>query len=114
VRPLSNAPIASVFTVSSLFIVESSRGPGYDHTRTRREQRGWNEHAAFMDRLVEEGTVVLGGPVGDIDGESTLLVVRAEHERSVRAAFEPDPWYETVLHLARVEPWTLWLGELPS
>lgn len=83
---------ASVQAVPALFIVENAKGPAYDRSRSRREQDGWDEHAAFMDRLVAEGVVVLGGPVGDVDaGESTLLVVRAEDERAVRAAFAPDP-----------------------
>ncbi len=99
--------------MASLFIVENDKGPSYDRSRKRREQQGWDEHAAFMDRLVEQGVIVIGGPVGEVEGESTLLVVRAADEGAVRAAFEADPWYETILHLARVEPWTLWLGELP-
>ncbi len=97
----------------SLFVVENAKGPAYDRSRGRREQDGWDEHAAFMDGLAARGVIVMGGPVGDVDaGENTLLVVRAEDEAAVRRAFEPDPWYETVLHLARVEPWTLWLGQL--
>ena len=95
----------------TLFIVENDKGPEYDRTRERRRQQGWDEHATFMDQLVEEGTIVMGGPVGDIEGESTLLIMRAEDERALLAALEKDPWYETVLHLARVEPWTLWLGK---
>jgi len=106
---------ASVRGVSRLFVVENAKGPDYDRSRARREQDGWDEHAAFMDRLVEEGTIVIGGPVGDVDeGERTLLVVRAQDERAARAAFEGDPWFGTVLSLVRVEPWTLWLGELPA
>ena len=31
-----------------------------------------------MDALVEDGFVVLGGPVGDVDSGRALLVVRAE------------------------------------
>jgi len=101
--------------MSPLFIVENAKGPAYDRSLGRREQQGWEQHAAFMDRLVAEGTIVLGGPVGDVDeGETTLLVVRAEDEAAARAAFEADPWYESVLHVARVEPWTLWLGGLRS
>jgi uncharacterized protein YciI len=100
--------------MSRLFVVENTKGPDYDRSRGRREQRGWEQHAAFMDRLVADGSIVVGGPIGDVDaGESTLLVVRAEDEGAVRAMFERDPWYESVLHLARIEPWTLWLGELP-
>jgi len=99
--------------VSSLFVVENARGPAYDPSRGRREQDGWDEHAAFMDQLVEQGLIVMGGPLGDVaEGERTLLVMRAEDEAAVRRALEPDPWHETVLHLARVEPWTLWLGRL--
>jgi len=100
--------------VPELFVVENAKGPQYDRSRKRREQAGWGAHAAFMDRLVDEGMIVMGGPVGDVDdGENTLLLVRAEDEAAVRAAFGADPWHETTLHLARVEPWTLWLGELP-
>lgn len=100
--------------VTGLFIVENARGPAYDPARGRREQAGWDEHARFMDGLVEQGIVLLGGPIGEIDGERTLLVVRAENELAARAAFEPDPWFGTVLSLARVQPWTLWLGSLPA
>ncbi len=106
---------ASLVEMPSLFVVEQAKGPSYDHARGRREQAGWDEHATFMDGLTERGIIVIGGPVGDVDeGERTLLVVCAEDEAAVRAAFEPDPWYETVLHLARLEPWTLWLGELDA
>ncbi len=100
--------------MSPLFLVENAKGPAYDRSRGRREQQEWDQHAAFMDQLLERGVIVMGGPVGDVDGgENTLLVVRAEDEAAVRGAFEQDPWHETVLRLARVEPWTLWLGELP-
>ncbi len=97
-----------------VFVVENAKGAAYDHSRGRRQQDGWDEHAAFMDQLVAEGLIVMGGPVGDVDSdESTLLVMRAEDEDAVRAALAQDPWFETVLRLVRVEPWTLWLGELP-
>jgi hypothetical protein len=36
---------------------------------------GWDAHASFMDALVEDGTVVLGGPVGD--GSEVLLAIAA-------------------------------------
>ena len=42
-----------------------------------------DEHAAFMDGLVDDGFVVLGGPVGD--GEQTLHVVEAADENDIRA-----------------------------
>jgi hypothetical protein len=30
-----------------------------------REQDAWDEHAAFMEALVDDGFVVLGGPIGE-------------------------------------------------
>jgi uncharacterized protein YciI len=91
------------------FVVEAGNGPGYDPARGRREQPLWDEHAAFMDRLVEEGFVVLGGPLGR-DGDTVLLVVEAADEAAVRARLDEDPWAPLqVLTHERIEPWTLWL-----
>jgi hypothetical protein len=61
-----------------------------------------------MDALVEDGFVVLGGPIGD--GERVLLAVEAEDEATVRARFAPDPWLPAgILEIASIEPWTIWL-----
>jgi uncharacterized protein YciI len=91
------------------YVVRQKRGPDWDHTRGRREQDGWDEHAAFMDALVDDGVIVLGGPVGDVNGEETLLVVDVESEEDIRARLAPDPWAGTLLTLVSVEPWTVWL-----
>jgi hypothetical protein len=66
------------------FAVRLVHGPGWDSTRPIREQDGWDEHAAFMDGLVDDGFVIMGGPVGN--GEQTLHVVEAADERDVRHA----------------------------
>ena len=68
------------------FAVRLVHGPGWDSSRQIRDQAGWDEHAAFMDGLVDDGFVILGGPVGD--GEQTLHVVEAadENERRPRPA----------------------------
>jgi uncharacterized protein YciI len=91
------------------FLVFRGKGPSWDHSRARREQAGWAEHAAFMDRLAEDGFVVLGGPVGEGDGEDTLQVVDAESEEAVRARLAEDPWGEDMLLTRSVEPWQVWL-----
>jgi len=77
--------------VADYYLVERGKGPAWDHSRARREQVGWDEHAAFMDPLVDEGFVLLGGPIGDGDGENTLLVVGGEDESQVRARPADDP-----------------------
>lgn len=90
--------------------MQRQRGPQWDLSRPMEEQVLWNEHAAFMNGLVDRGFVVLGGPVGD-DGR-VLLVVRAESEDEIRATLAEDPWSEERLLIASVEPWTIRLGEL--
>jgi uncharacterized protein YciI len=83
-------------------------GPGWDSSRPIREQDGWAEHAAFMDGLVDEGLIIVGGPLGD--GERTLHVVEAADEQQVRQRLAQDPWAVAgLLRVASVEPWALWL-----
>jgi len=96
------------------FLVKRAHGSSWDTTRARREQAGWNEHAAFMDALVEEGFIVLGGPVGAGDGHSTVIVVEADDEADVRARFAGDPWGEDMLATESVEPWTILLRRSPG
>jgi uncharacterized protein YciI len=84
------------------------RGPKFDESRGIREQDAWLEHAAFMDGLVEEGLIVLGGPFGD--GRQTMLIFDTESEDEVRRRMAADPWAEMdVLRVGTVEPWQIWL-----
>ena len=90
------------------FAVRLVHGPGWDSSRQIRDQRAWAEHAAFMDRLVDDGLIILGGPVGD--GEQTLHVVEAADENEIRARLAADPWAEAeLLRIGTIEPWALWL-----
>jgi len=91
-------------------VVQRQRGPAWDLSRPMEEQAGWDEHAAFMNALVERGFVVLGGPVGG-DGR-VLLIVRASREEEIRATLAEDPWSDDLLLIASIEPWTIRLGEL--
>jgi uncharacterized protein YciI len=92
----------------SVFALTEVAGPNWDPSRPRREQDGWDEHAAFMDRLLEDGFVVLGGPIGD--GERVLLVVEAEDADEVEERLAADPWLPAgILRIDSIEPWTIWL-----
>jgi uncharacterized protein YciI len=95
--------------VADYYLVEYAKGPAWDHSRGRREQARWSEHAAFMDALAEEGFVVLGGPIGEGDGENVLLVVEADGEATIRARLAPDPWPEEQLGIESIRPWSIWL-----
>jgi uncharacterized protein YciI len=92
----------------AVFALTLVAGANWNPSRPRREQQGWDEHAAFMDVLVEEGFVVLGGPVGD--GERILLVVEATDEREIEARLREDPWAaDDLLRIGGIERWTVWL-----
>jgi uncharacterized protein YciI len=91
------------------FLVRETCGPAWDRSRPRREQDGWGEHAAFMDALLDDGFVFLGGPIGDVNAGDPLLVVEADDEAAVRARLAEDPWMDTVLTIRSIEPWTVWL-----
>ena len=89
-----------------MFLVTLHRsGPQWDASKPLEEQSGWPEHAAFMDGLVDEGFIVLGGPLAD--EHRVMHAVEAESEDAVRATFGRDPWSETHLRVAEVEPWTI-------
>jgi hypothetical protein len=87
------------------FVVERRSGPEWDAHRPLEEQSGWDEHAAFMDGLVDEGFVVLGGPLAD--EHRVILVVEAASEDHVRATLARDPWSESHLVVASVDSWTI-------
>jgi uncharacterized protein YciI len=71
-----------------------------------REQDGWDEHARFMDALVDEGFVFLGGPLeGDRD---VLHIVDAPSEAAVDARLADDNWTANgMLRTVSVERWTV-------
>jgi len=88
------------------FLVTVHRsGPKWDPSRPLEEQSGWQAHAAFMDGLVEDGFIVLGGPLAD--EHRVVHAVESASEDAVRSTFARDPWSETHLHVDSVEPWTL-------
>ena len=97
-----------------MFLVVLRRsGPDYDHSRPLEEQSGWPEHADFMDALVDEGFVVLGGVLED--EVRTAHAVEADSEDAVRAKLATDPWSGTHLVVDSIDRWTIRLdGRRPT
>jgi len=61
-----------------------------------------------MDGLVDDGFLIVGGPVGA--GDRTLHLIEAEDEPQIRARLSEDPWAGTdLLAVGSIEPWALWL-----
>ena len=73
-----------------------------------REQAGWDEHASFMDALVHEGFILLGGP---LEGDREVLhIVEAESEDAINERLADDPWTPNgMLTTVRIERWTILL-----
>lgn len=94
-----------------LFVVIRTRGPAWDDTLPLEGQRDWRGHATFMDALVEEGFVHLGGPLEGT--RDALLVVEAEDAAEIVARLSEDPWTKSgLLTISRISPWTLRLGKI--
>lgn len=90
------------------FLCTLVHGPAWDDERGIRDQDGWDEHAAFMDQLVDDGVVVIGGPVGG--GDYTAHLMHGEDRASVLARLAADPWaVDGHLTVGSLQPWSLWL-----
>jgi hypothetical protein len=89
----------------TFFIVLRRSGPRWDASRPMEEQSGWPAHAAFMDALVDEGFVILGGPLAD--EHRVGLVIESASEDAVRSRLGEDPWSGTHLVVDSVERWTI-------
>ena len=89
-----------------MFLVVLHRsGPEWKPGRPLEEQSGWEEHASFMDGLVEDGFIVLGGPLGD--EHRVVHVVEAASEDAIRSSLAHDPWNVSHLVIASIDPWTI-------
>ena len=88
-----------------MFLVTlAGSGPEWDPSAPLEEQSGWAEHAEFMDGLVAEGVIVLGGPLDEV---RVAPAIEADSPDAVRAALARDPWTDSHLVLERIERWTI-------
>jgi uncharacterized protein YciI len=101
--------MASVPEGTELFIVRVERGGPWDWSKDMREQEQWTEHAHFMNSLVDDGLIVLGGPLEG--GRDAFHVVDSPSEEALRARFAEDPWAKNgMLKVTNVERWTILLA----
>jgi hypothetical protein len=85
-------------------VIIRQAGPEWRAGRPLEEQSGWAEHAAFMDGLVDDGFIVLGGPLPE---RRVAHAVQAGSEDAVRETFASDPWSGSHLLVDSIEPWTI-------
>ena len=94
--------------MKNTFVAISSAGPNRDSSKGTREQPFWDEHAEFIDKLVDEDFIVMGGPLVDEGG--ALLIVNAADENEVREKIKNDPWYKQgILKLESIRHWQIFI-----
>ena len=77
------------------------------------EQPGWDDHAAYIDDLIDRGIFVMGGPLADQSGSLSLLENVTEQE--ARDLIARDPFVANgVFELADVRAWNIFVDELSS
>jgi hypothetical protein len=96
--------------VPTFLVFLSRSGPQWDGALPMEEQSDWDAHAAFMDGLVDDGFIRLGGPLGD--EHRVVHVVEAESEDAIRATLARDPWSETHLRVETIDRWTIRLDSV--
>jgi uncharacterized protein YciI len=90
-----------------LFLVYQEHGGPWDWSKELREQALFEEHARFLDDLVADRVVVLGGP---IDEKQVLLVVDAATAEGAGAHFADDPWITNgMVTITAIRPWKILL-----
>lgn len=90
------------------FAVRLERDGPWDWSRDLREQNGWDEHARFMDSLVDDGFIVLGGPLAG--GREILHAICAPSEEAVRERLTRDTWHQNgMLTIMSIRRWTILL-----
>jgi uncharacterized protein YciI len=98
--------------MKNTFLAISSAGPNSDSAKGTRQQPFWDEHAEFIDRLVDEDFIFMGGPLVNETGlpHGALLIVNAEDENEVREKLKNDPWFtHGILKLESVERWQIFI-----
>ena len=96
--------------MKNTFVMISSAGPNRDLSKGTREQPFWNEHAEFIDRLVSEGFILMGGPLVDEGG--SLLIFNAEDENEVRKKLKNDPWLKHgILKPESIKRWQIFIDQ---
>jgi hypothetical protein len=88
-------------------------GENWNEALPMRQLEQWDEHARFMDALVDDGFVALGGTIGD--GQTALLIIRAGSETEIRRRLADDPWtHLDLLRITRIDRWDILLGAIPE
>ena len=95
--------------IKRLFAVISERGTAWDDSKPMDQQADWRRHADYMNALVSEGFILLGGPFEGT--RDVLLIVRAASDEEVRTRLGQDIWVtKALLRQRQISPWRVRLS----
>jgi len=94
------------------FVVINEQGPAWNPALSMRDQEKWAEHATFMNSLVDEGFVILGGPIKGGSTHKARLIIKSVSEQAMRARLAEDPWMRLgLLTTLTIELWEVLLSK---
>lgn len=113
------------------FVVIREQGRGWDPSQAMRQQSHWLDHVAFVNGIVDQGSMLLGGPLSEFDrnvepvdptdavGPSrtyrALIVLEADTEEELTKLLDDDPWSKHhVLETAAIYRWEMLVGNIAS
>src|SRR3569833_973411 len=113
------------------FVVVREQGPAWDPARPMREQDHWLDHVAFVNGIADDGSLLLGGPLSELDAHGVsddptepvgpgrtyraLIVLEAETEAGLARLLDDDPWTRHhLLETAAIYRWETLVGEIAS
>jgi uncharacterized protein YciI len=84
-------------------------GPGWVKDKSLFAQPGIKEHSAYMSKLIQEGVLILGGPLFEDPGLSVangaVMILAAETPEAGRKLLEADPAYRSgLLEISEIRP----------
>ncbi len=92
------------------FILLFDPGPNWDEKKEIEEQDSWGEHIIFIDKLFEEGKVIITGPI--IHYDRIVIIYDAKDESEIRITFKDDPFIKNgILYLESVMEWNIRLDQ---
>ena len=92
------------------FILLFDPGPNWDEKKEIEEQDSWGEHIIFIDKLFEEGKVIITGPI--IHYDRIVIIYDAKDESEIRITFKDDPFIKNgILYLESIMEWNIRLDQ---
>jgi uncharacterized protein YciI len=87
------------------FVAVHAPGPHWDRAVTMREQIGLQDHVEHYRRLLQAGTLVLGGPFSDEASGGMMVFASSVTESEAREHAAADPAVQSGLLTCDVRAW---------